>query len=70
MYHTRMFRRQLRKLRNLFLDTNSRPEWQVTLQMLLELDIAVKGLRTTFKDFISMAFNERLMASLADLRKN
>ncbi len=37
--------------------------------MLLELDIAVKGLRTTFKDFISMAFNERLMASLADLRK-
>jgi len=69
MYHTRMFRRQLRKLRNLFLDTNSRPEWQVTLQMLLELDIAVKGLRTTFKDFISMAFNERLMASLADLRK-
>ena len=40
------------------------------LDAIRNFDDAVKGFYETFKDFISMTFNENLMRSLADLHRN
>ena len=47
----------------------SSAEWQMTVQTLQKLDEATKSLHATFKDFISMTFNENLMKSLLELRQ-